>query len=232
MLARVDDNALDAGPKGSGAERFCAVSRETKPVAEMIRFVLGPDGCAVPDLKRKLPGRGLWITATREALIQAMRRNIFAKGFKSDVRMPADFVETTERLLERSALDALAIANKAGAAIAGFAKVENAIERDDVAAVLHAREAAPDGIRKLDAVLRRRSGEEKGEIAVIGAFTLAQLDLALGRPNVVHAALLAGPASEAFLARYSRLERFQTGDATTPGHDQARDQKSRGLESE
>jgi hypothetical protein len=87
--------------------------------------------------------------------------------------------------------------------------VENALAQDDVVGVLHAAEAAPDGVRKLEAAMRR-AGEAQSA-AVIRCLTLAQLDLALGRPNVVHAALLAGPASDTFLARLGRLERFRNG---------------------
>ena len=98
----------------------------------MIRFVVGPGGEAVPDVKRKLPGRGIWITGTRAAVDEAIKRNVFARGFKRDVRVAADLAATTERLLERTALDALAIAGKAGQVVGGFAKVEAAIGRDDV----------------------------------------------------------------------------------------------------
>ena len=91
-----------------------------KPVDELIRFVVGPDGEVVPDVKRKLPGRGLWITANRAAIEQAVKRNVFARGFKRDVRVAADLAEQTERLLERAALDALAIAGKAGLVVGRF----------------------------------------------------------------------------------------------------------------
>ena len=94
--------------------------------------------------------------------------------------------------------------------IAGFGKTAAALEHEKVAGLLHAAEAASDGIRKLDALMRRRfSGKAP---AVVGFLTSAQLDLALNRPNVIHAALLAGPASETVLARCRRLERFRTGD--------------------
>jgi len=232
MLARVDQDRLDTGPKGSGGERFCAVTREAKSADAMIRFVLDPDGRVVADLKRRLPGRGLWVTATKDALAQAARRNVFAKGFKTEVRLSADFVESTDRLLERSALDALAIANKAGAFVSGFAKVETAIAQGDIVALMRASEASADGIRKLDAAMHRRFGADTAGIAIIGAFSTAQLDLASGRSNVVHAALLAGPASDAFLARYSRLMRFRTGEAGGPEHDETRPEKPEGLESE
>jgi uncharacterized protein len=172
--------------------------------------VVGPNGEAVPDLKSKLPGRGIWVTATRDALGEAIKRKVFARGFKREVRLPADFVARTEGLLERAVVDALAVAGKAGQVAAGFAKAETALGREVVVALLHAAEAAPEGIRKLAAAWRRQRAEEP--LVVIGFLSSAQLDLALNRPNVIHAALLAGPASETFLARCRRLERFRTGD--------------------
>jgi predicted RNA-binding protein YlxR (DUF448 family) len=129
MLAVTPNNdELDAGPRkgGPGAERLCAVTRAVKPVDELIRFVVGPDG-VVPDLKRKLPGRGLWVTAERATLKDAVARNVFGRGFKREVRVAPELVDQTERLLVRSALDALAIAGKSGLVAAGFAKTEAAI---------------------------------------------------------------------------------------------------------
>jgi hypothetical protein len=179
----------------------------------MIRFVLGPAGEVVPDIKRKLPGRGIWITGGRAALDDAVKRNVFARGFKRDVRVAGDLSAATERLLERSALDALAMAGKAAQVLTGFAKVEAAIAQDDVAALIHASDAADDGTRKLDAALRRKTAEKPVETTVIALFSGEQLDLALNRPNVVHAALLAGPAGETFLARVMRLKRFRNSPA-------------------
>ena len=107
------------------------------------------------------------------------------------------------------------LAGKAGLAPAGFAKVEAALMRDRVVALLHASEAAADGVKKLTGVLKSRPDVDR--ITVIRAFDSAQLDLALGRANVVHAALLAGPANDTFLARLARLERFRTGKTVGSG---------------
>jgi predicted RNA-binding protein YlxR (DUF448 family) len=200
---------LDRGPHAGERTRMCAVTREVRPISELIRFVVGPDGAAVADVKNKLPGRGLWVTATREALETAIKRKVFARGFKRDVRLPPDLAERTEQLLERAVLEALAMAGKAGSVAAGFTKTEDALDHKKVVAVVHAAGAAPGGTRKLGASTRRRTGEAPAEI---GFLTTAQLDLALNRPNVVHAALLAGSASETFLARCRRLEWFRTGD--------------------
>jgi predicted RNA-binding protein YlxR (DUF448 family) len=216
MIVQPTDIELDSGPRGSGErERLCVATRTVRPVADLIRFVVGPEGEAVPDLKSKLPGRGVWVTATHDALGDAIKRKIFARGFKREVRLPADLVGRTESLLERSVLDALAIAGKASRVVAGFAKVENALAHDDVIVLLHAAEAASDGVRKLDAALRRRP--QTRPVAVSRSLTSAQLDLALSRPNVIHAALLTGSSTDTFLSRLRRLERFRTGDLGQSG---------------
>ena len=206
---------LDRGPHARERERLCVATRTVRPAADLIRFVVGPDGQAVPDIKCKLPGRGVWVTATKEALEAAIRRKAFARGFKRDVRLPTDLAAQIDRLLEQSALDALAIAGKAGLVAAGFGKAAAALKREDAVALLHAAEASPEGVRKLGAIVRHGPS---GPLPVIEFLTSAQLDLALGRPNVVHAALLAGTASDTFLSRSQRLERFRSGGAGDRGN--------------
>jgi predicted RNA-binding protein YlxR (DUF448 family) len=213
MLANVQDELeLDRGATSvaPGSERTCALTREVKPVSELIRFVLGPDGAVVPDVKRKLPGRGLWIGGTRGAVEQAVKRNVFARGFKRDVRAAAELADTVDRLLEHAALDALAVVAKAGLVAPGFAKVGAALNKDEAIALIHASDAAAEGRRKLKV-------PEDGPVVVIDVFSGARLDLALSRPNVVHAALLAGPGSETFLARVARLVRYRSNNSLDRG---------------
>jgi uncharacterized protein len=212
MTASPQHAELDNGPHSRGRERMCVLTREVRPIADLIRFVVGPDGAAVPDLKSKLPGRGVWVTATQDALAEAVKRKALTRGFKREVRLNADLVTQTGQLLERAVLDALAMAGKSGLVANGFGKTEAALTDYDerVIGLIHAAEAAPDGVRKLGAALKRRDSVD--QVAVITSLTTAQLDLALGRPNVVHAALLAGPAGDTFLVRMRRLERFRSGE--------------------
>ena len=213
MLAIADPD-LDNGPRTdrSATMRMCAVTRAVRPIDELIRFVVSPQGEVVPDLKRKLPGRGLWVSASRQTVAEAVRRHQFSKGFKRDVRVAPALAADTENLLIRSVIDALAMAAKAGQVVAGFGKVEDALGQAQ--ALIHASDGAADGIRKLDAIARQNAGinDESNQIPVVKALTSEQLDLALGRSNVVHAALLAGPASKTFLSRSQTLVRYRTAD--------------------
>jgi len=234
MLALADPD-LDNGPRTdkSATVRMCAVSREQRPVDELIRFVVGPNGEVVPDLKRKLPGRGLWISASRQAVAEAVRRHQFSRGFKRDVRVTATLAADIENLLSQSAVEALAIAAKAGQVVSGFAKVEAALTARQgataVQALIHASDGAEDGIRKLDAQARQNAGNRAGtpQIPAVTALTSAELDLALGRSNVVHAALLAGPASKTFLSRSQILVRYRLADADKTAGTAARNSLSK-----
>jgi predicted RNA-binding protein YlxR (DUF448 family) len=222
MLARIDEeNVLDARPRKSAARaRLCVATRTVRPLPELIRFVAAPNGRVVPDLKRNLPGRGAWITAKRGVLAQAVRRGALQRALRGQAAVPPDLPAVTERLLERSVLDALSIAHKAGLVGSGFTKVTTVLASGAVVALIHAREAAEDGLRKIEAAANQqfRSGQP---IPIIGTFTSVELDLALARSNVIHAALLSGQASEAVLARWRTLEHFRDDGAGERGDEKA-----------
>ena len=222
MLALADAE-LDHGPRTdkSATMRMCAVSREVRPIGELIRFVVAPSGEVIADLKRKLPGRGLWVSASRHAVAEAVRRHHFERGFKREVRVAPTLAGDTEALLERFAVEALAMAAKAGQVVFGFAKVADTLEQQGtIKALIHASDGAADGIRKLDAMVGQngRNRDQTADIPVVNALTSEQLDLALGRSNVIHAALLAGPASNTFLSRSHMLVRYRmAGDDGAAG---------------
>jgi predicted RNA-binding protein YlxR (DUF448 family) len=206
--------------KNEPTERQCAVTREVQPVSSLIRFVLDPEGQVVPDLKRVLPGRGVWVTASSDvvAVAEKDRKKVFGRGFKTEVSVEPGLAERVDALMEKSALQALSMTRKAGELITGYSKVDAALRRDPVAGLIHASDAAEDGVRKLAAVAAGRNEEANG-CQIVRLFDSDQLDLALGRSNVIHAALLAGQASENFLSRVRDLERFR-------GYSVADDEKS------
>jgi predicted RNA-binding protein YlxR (DUF448 family) len=189
-------------------ERTCIVSRATRPPNQLIRFVIGPGNEVVPDLKRRLPGRGVWVSATAEAVNEAVQRRLFNRAFKGEVKACPDLAARIEQALRQDLAQGLSLANKAGAVVTGFAKVEAAIRDGDIAALLHAADAAEDGRRKLEGVLRKRFGATISAIPVIGELTGEEMDLALGRSHVIHAALVAGAGSDGFLARWRRFRSY------------------------
>lgn len=197
--------------KATDTVRRCAVTRALRPKDQLIRFVLSPDGVVVPDLKEKLPGRGVWLTAAHDTVAEALKRNAFSRAFKQEAEASQALATQIETLLAEAAISALSLANKAGEVVFGNAKVEKAIAKGRVGGLIHAREAAEDGCRKLDAKARGK----KGGIALpaIRAFTVDELDLASGRTNVIHAALIQGGAALKVLAAASRLERYRKGSA-------------------
>ncbi len=214
MLAHMEDMETDEGLAAArrAPARTCLATREVVPIERMIRFVAAPDGSVAPDLSRNLPGRGAWVTASREAIGKAIAQKAFSRAFRGKAQADEKLLTLVDHLIERSALEALSLANKAGRIVTGNAKVESAILAGKALAIFHSSDGSADGKRKLDGLLRRMEAEGGTKTPSLSLFTGSQMDLALGRPNVVHAALLAGPASGGFLERSLRLKRWRDGD--------------------
>lgn len=192
-------------------DRTCIVTRETREPHELIRFVAAPDSSVVPDLKRKLPGRGCWVTAERRYVDEAARKNLFRKAFKADITASPDLGQMVDRVLSQNALGSIGLARKAGNVALGASKVDAAVRGREAVAVLHAIEAQPDGVRKISQA-RHASAQGKGEgITAYKLFSEAEMGLALGGGSVIHAALLAGDAGKAALKRVVALDRYRGG---------------------
>jgi hypothetical protein len=187
---------------------MCAVTRQVRPETELIRFVAAPDGSVVADLKARLPGRGVWLGADRSTVAEALKKNVLQRGLKRPVRPAGDLADQVAARLRQAALGRLGLARRAGAVVAGFAKVEAAIAKEELVAVLAASDAAADGLRKMRQVLRRRFGDDV-PVPVIRLFGAAELGLAMGRPDVIHAAVLQSPAGRSFVEAAIRLQRYE-----------------------
>jgi hypothetical protein len=181
----------------SGPTRTCIVTRAARSVDELVRFVVAPDNRITPDLKQALPGRGIWVTAKAELVRKAVERKAFARALKRPVEVAESLADDVAVLARRRALEALSLANKAGAITAGASKVEEALRAGRVTALIHAVEAGADGCQRLT----RIAAACGSEVARISVFEGRELDLAFGRAHVIHAALLAGRASASVLAR-------------------------------
>jgi uncharacterized protein len=190
-------------------DRTCIVTRQAKQPDELIRFVAGPDGQVVPDLKSVLPGRGCWVSADAETVALAVKRKIFSRALKTGVTVDPDLVGMIERLMVKNALGSLGLLRKSGNLMIGSAKVDDLVRSGKAGFVLHATDGAADGIRKI--TQGRRATREMGgrEVPGYALFTNVEMSLAFGGENVIHAAANAGQVSSGARARLEALARYR-----------------------
>jgi predicted RNA-binding protein YlxR (DUF448 family) len=186
-------------------ERRDIVSGEVMDEARLVRFVAGPQGQVVPDLARKLPGRGVWVAATREAVETAAKKGLFARAAKAKLTPPPGLADQVEALLHSRLLAALGLARKAGDLTFGFERVLAVIGQGKAAWLIEASDGAEDGRRKLLAAARRAPSQPR----LLATFSSSELGLALGAPNVIHTAFLAGRGAERWTVDVERLAGFR-----------------------
>ena len=190
-------------------ERRDLVSGEVMPEERLVRFVAGPEGVVVPDVARKLPGRGLWVAATREAVETAAKKGGFSRSAKAKLAAPADLADQVEKLLKTRLLAGLGLARRAGDLILGFEKAESAIEGGKAAWMVEASDGAQAGRRKLLQSARRAAESGRPSPRLFGGFSSEELGLALGLGNVIHVAFLAGRGAERWTVDVERLSGFR-----------------------
>jgi hypothetical protein len=213
---KLDGPDADEGLVATG-HRLCAATRAELDPDELIRFVADPAGEIVPDIARRLPGRGVWIKAEKAVVAQAIGSKVFARSLKKQVKVNADLADRVEALLVRRLVEALSLANKAGLVTMGFAQVDALIEGGTVAALLHGSDASDGGRDKLNRKFTAISDARGRASPILTALTTEQLSLALGRSNVVHAALIQGGMTRRVLGEAERLERYRSGSCASMG---------------
>jgi hypothetical protein len=187
-------------------ERRCIVTGEVLPEEALIRFVADPDGCVVPDIAATLPGRGLWVSAQRKVLEAAIAKNHFSRASKAPLTAPSDLPETVELRLVRRLSDDLGLARRAGMLVVGFDNVCRALDAKIRPVLLvEAADGAQDGRRKLVGMASSRDLR----MGIVDCLTCSEMSLALGRENVVHAALNPGRLSERVRRDAGRLKGFR-----------------------
>lgn len=164
---------------GGEPERRCLVGREGQPRWGLIRFVVGPDASVVPDVDERLPGRGLWVSADRSVLDEAVRKRLFARAAKQAVTTDPDLIARVEGLLARRCIETLSMARRAGGTVAGQTKVRQALEASRPGVLVEAGDGAPDGRARLRALA--------GDRDVVSCLTADEIASAFGRDHVVHA---------------------------------------------
>lgn len=182
------------------------MTREQLPVEALMRFAVGPDDMLVPDVDGRAEGRGVWVTLSRRMVEMAVKRKIFQRSLKSPVSVADDLAEIGQRRLEERLLGALGLARKAGQLALGASSVSGAARKGEIIGLITASDAAEDGRRKMLGLVRPEDGGEP--IAHFELLSSDQLGLALGRENVIHAALTKGAAANSALLRAQRLARY------------------------
>ena len=195
-------------------ERRCIVTGEILPDEKRVRFVADPQGNIVPDVAGTLPGRGLWVKADRDCVARAVGKNAFSKAAKAAVKADADLPDRVEQALVRRMVGDLGLARKAGALVFGFDNVVRALgERISPAVLIEASDGAPDGRRKIVNMAQTQGVSPK----CVHNLSRAELALALGRENVIHAAVKPGRLAERLILEAARLEGFRPAERRAIG---------------
>tara|TARA_R110002110_G_scaffold103598_6_gene261764 strand:- start:3288 stop:3920 length:633 start_codon:yes stop_codon:yes gene_type:complete len=182
-------------------ERRCIVTGESQPKAGLVRFVVGPDASVVPDILGRLPGRGIYVTADRDAIAKAAKKGVFSRAAKAPVKAPDDLPEMVEALLLRRVIELLSLARKAGQAVTGYEKVKEWLVKGQAIALIQASDGSERGKSKL------RPPEGPGRM--IGCLSAQEMGLAFGREHAIHAALGAGGLGLRVVEEAARLAGFR-----------------------
>lgn len=189
-----------------GPERKCVATGESQPKSGLIRFVAGPDGQVVPDVAEKLPGRGTYVAADRDALSLAVKKKLFARGLKTQVTVPDDLIHQVETQLARRVVDLISLARKSGDAVAGYEKVKSWLDTERARVLIQACDGSDRGKSKLSTPHYGR---------YIGWMTADELGRAFGRQTVIHAALASGGLGARVVEEAQRLRGVRmTSDGT------------------
>jgi predicted RNA-binding protein YlxR (DUF448 family) len=197
----VDRAAADPAEAETGPIRRCLVTGERQVKERMVRFVVGPDGAIVPDVAAALPGRGLWLTARRDIVAQAVKKHAFSRAARRPVEVSSDLADRVAALLAARCRDSIGLARRAGQALAGYEKVRDALRAGPAGVVLAAVDGGVDGRRRV-------AGLAQGA-PVVAVLSGAELGSAFGRDRVVHAMMRPGALAERLRVDAGRLAGFR-----------------------
>ncbi len=211
------DPGRQAGGSGSGsgdAQRRCIASGVVADRALLIRFVVAPDGILTPDVDERLPGRGIWLSADRDLLNRAKRKNLFGKAARRAVRVSEDLEEQVEFVLARRCIGTLGLARRAGQAVFGFERTREWLDSGHAALVVEAADGSPASLAKVRA--------DREGVALARSLTAVELGAAAGRDRIVHGAVAAGALAERLVRDDRRLAGFRRRTEAGPDNEPSR----------
>ena len=200
-----EKRSSDRRANGAPAERRCLVSRQTVPVDELIRFVVGPDNMVFPDLARRLPGRGMWVRSTRSAVEEACRQNLFAKAARAPLSVEDDLADRVSHLLLQRCLDLIGLARRSGCAVSGFEKVKMLLAAGNAGVLLIGSDCGQDGSGKLLSVAK--------DLPVIDLFSCAELAHVFARERMAYGAVASGTLAARLISEAHRFAGFRETSA-------------------
>ena len=201
--ARADTETVD-DQLGRGPQRRCVATGEVADKDALLRFVVAPSGALVPDLRQRLPGRGLYLAPRRAAVALALKKRVFARAARRPVEVPADLADKLETMIAEHALELIGLARRAGQAVVGYDQVAAWLKAGRAALLLQACDGAPAG--------RARLASLAGERPVIEILRAAELARPFARDHVVHVALAAGGIAERLKSELARLAGLRDAD--------------------
>ena len=198
QIASPDEEAQEE----TGPLRRCVVTRERLPKERLIRFVVGPDRALVPDLNADLPGRGMWLSASRDVLETARDKGglarAFARAARGPVSVPQDLPALLEAALVRRIGELLGLTRRAGQAVAGFEKAREWLRSGRARLIVHASGGS-------EAEHARFLSGNAGRVTVVAPLPAAALGRMFGRDHVVHVAIAPGRLAERLHVEADRL---------------------------
>lgn len=200
------ENAVLCEDSRGRLQRRDISSGETVSSDGLIRFVVSPEGMLTPDIAHKLPGRGLWIASERAALEIALKKNIFSRAAKRQVKADPNLIPLVHDLLRRRCLDLLGLARREGGIVNGFEKALAAVKSGKAGWIIEASDGSEDGRKRI----LYAGSQQTPSPNVCGSFSNAELSLALGTENAIHVALLSGRRVQRWSLEMKRLSGFES----------------------
>ena len=180
--------------------RKCIVTGEILNKEDLLRFVVLEDNTVVPDFKKKLPGKGVYVKNAKTLLKKAINNNLFSKTLKKTIKTNDELISQVENLLFKQALNSISLARKAGVMISGMDKVKEVLKKNNVAFLLEAQDAGADGHNKIMSLAKN--------IEVFNLFKIEELDKELAKDNTVHLAFIKSTMANSVRETLVRLTSF------------------------
>jgi len=189
---------------GRQPERTCLGCRKALPQSDLLRLVRSPQGEILPDLHRRLPGRGVYLCYDRACIAQAVKKNLFHRSFgQAVVAVDVSLFEASlKALLDEQLRGLIALSRKAGKLLAGVAQLEERLGRESFALLVLAEDMSEGRAERLAA----RAAACR--VAVVHYLSKESLGQLVGRSESGALGLRPGGLAESFNQAFERYRQL------------------------